>query len=171
MIGGWQITGLVRVTSGLPFGGQIGAGWVTSWYYQSFIVKEGSRPHASAHYSRGAGPEAFAGITAADNPLADCIESPMPAARCATPSRVRLEHATPSAATVSSASTPGLTKHGISGKGATVNFGWEVFNVTNTPRFDVNPNTSLQALWGRRRLRCLFRPATPSSHSAVRPAG
>ena len=41
LLGGWEMTGLARVTSGLPFGDQIGAGWVTSWYYQSFLVKTG----------------------------------------------------------------------------------------------------------------------------------
>src|ERR1700733_7444641 len=44
VIGGWQLTGLARLTSGLPFGAQVGAGWVTSWDYQSFLVKKGPVP-------------------------------------------------------------------------------------------------------------------------------
>ena len=74
VVGGWQLTGLGRYTTGLPFGAQIGAGWVTSWDYQSFIVKKGPVP-MHRHIIPGEGPEAFAGITAADNPLADCIET------------------------------------------------------------------------------------------------
>jgi hypothetical protein len=42
----------------------------------------------------------------------------------------------------------GLNKSWKVTERASVKFGWEVFNVTNTPRFDVNPNASLQSVWG-----------------------
>jgi hypothetical protein len=146
VVGGWQLTGLGRLTSGLPFGAQIGAGWVTSWDYQSFLVKKGPVP-MHRHIIPGEGPEAFAGITAADNPLADCIETTSDCpVRYPVPGETGTRNAFRGDGVFGVDS--GLNKTWHLWEGATVNFGWQVFNVTNTPRFDVNPNTSLQALWG-----------------------
>ena len=47
-----------------------------------------------------------------------------------------------------SASISGLNKSWHLYERAALKFGWKVFNVTNTPRCDVNPNASLQAVWG-----------------------
>jgi hypothetical protein len=144
--GGWQLTGLGRYTTGLPFGAQIGAGWVTSWDYQSFLVKKGPVP-MHRHIIPGKGPEAFAGITASDNPLADCIET-----QASCPVRYPIPGETGSRNAFRGDGVfgidSGLNKTWHIWEGSTLNFGWQVFNVTNTPRFDVNPNTSLQALWG-----------------------
>jgi hypothetical protein len=146
VVGGWQLTGLGRYTTGLPFGAQIGAGWVTSWDYQSFIVKKGPVP-MHRHIIPGEGPEAFAGITAADNPLADCIETTSSCpVRYPVPGETGTRNAFRGDGVFGVDS--GLNKTWHVWEGASVNFGWQVFNVTNTPRFDVNPNTSLQALWG-----------------------
>ncbi len=144
--GGWQLTGLGRLSSGLPFGAQIGAGWVTSWDYQSFLVKQG--PVAMhRHNIPGQGPEAFANITATDNPLADCIETkPDCPVRYPVPGEIGSRNAFRGDGVFGIDS--GLNKTWAVWERSSLNFGWEVFNVSNTPRFDVNPNTSLQAVWG-----------------------
>ena len=44
IIGGWQNTGLGRVTSGLPFAPQVGAGWVTRGTFRASWSKPGRSP-------------------------------------------------------------------------------------------------------------------------------
>lgn len=142
LIGGWELTGLARVTSGLPFGAQVGAGWVTAWYFQSFLVKTGNVP-MKKHIIPGVGPEAFADPAA----LAACIET---VATC--PVRYPIPGETGSRNAFRGDGffgiDSGLNKSWHLWKQANLKFAWEVFNVTNTPRFDVNPNTSLQSVWG-----------------------
>ena len=41
VIGGWQLSGLVRWTSGLPFSIQDGVGWTTNWDFRSNMVQTG----------------------------------------------------------------------------------------------------------------------------------
>jgi len=142
IIGGWQLTGLARITSGLPFGAQVGAGWVTSWDYQSFLVKKGPVP-MHKHVIPGEGPEAFADPDA----LSACIEvtSSCPI-RYAIPGETGTRNAFRGDGFFGVDS--GLNKSWHLYERSTLKFGWEVFNVSNTPRFDTNPNTSLQSVWG-----------------------
>jgi hypothetical protein len=142
IIGGWQLTGLARWTSGLPFGPQVGAGWVTSWDYQSFLVKQG--PVAMhKHIIPGEGPEAFANPGA----LSACIE-----ATSSCPIRYPIPGETGTRNGFRGDGffgiDSGLSKSWHPWERSSLKFGWEVFNVTNTPRFDVNPNSSLQSVWG-----------------------
>jgi hypothetical protein len=142
VIGGWQLTGLGRWTSGLPFGPQVGAGWVTAWDYQSFLVKQGPvKMHR--HIIPHEGPEAFADPGA----LSSCIEvtSSCPI-RYPVPGETGTRNAFRGDGFFGIDS--GLNKSWKVTERASVKFGWEVFNVTNTPRFDVNPNASLQSVWG-----------------------
>jgi hypothetical protein len=142
LIGGWQLTGLMRLTSGLPFGSQVGAGWVTAWYFQSFLVVKGKVP-MHKHIIPGEGPEAFADPGA----LAACIE---------VTSTCPIRYPIPGEAGSRNAFRgdgffgidSGLSKSWHLTERASLKGSWEVFNVTNTPRFDVNPNTSLQSVWG-----------------------
>ena len=142
LVGGWQLTGLNRLTSGLPFGPQVGAGWVTSWDYQSFLVKQGPVP-MHRHVIPGEGPEAFADPAA----LAACIEV---TASCPVRYPLPGEAGTRNAFRGDGffGIDSGLNKTWRPVERVAVKFDWEVFNVTNTPRFDVNPNTSLQSVWG-----------------------
>ncbi|HEY1986442.1 MAG TPA: TonB-dependent receptor [Terracidiphilus sp.] len=141
VIGGWQNSGLARITSGLPFGDQIGAGWVTSWNYQSFIVKQG-RVAMHKHVIPGAGPEVFA------NPdqLAACVEETSCPVRYPIPGETGSRNAFRGDGFFGIDS--GLNKSWKVTEHASLNFGYEVFNLTNSVRFDVNPNTSLQSVWG-----------------------
>jgi hypothetical protein len=142
LLGGWQLTGLGRWTSGLPFGAQIGAGWVTSWDYQSFLIKQGHVP-MHRHIVPGQGPQAFANPAA----LSACIE-----ATSSCPIRYPLPGETGTRNAFRGDGffgiDSGLNKTFHVTERVDMKFDWEVFNVTNTPRFDVNPNTSLQSVWG-----------------------
>jgi hypothetical protein len=142
VIGGWQLTGLMRLTSGMPFGSQIGAGWVTAWSYQSFLVVKGKVP-MHRHIIPGEGPEAFADPAA----LASCIEV---TANCPIRYPIPGEAGTRNAFRGDGffGTDSGLSKTWHVWERASLKGSWEVFNVTNTPRFDVNPNTSLQSVWG-----------------------
>lgn len=142
LLGGWQLDGLARWTSGLPFGAQVGAGWVTAWYFQSFLVKTGNVP-MKKHIIPNVGPEAFADPAA----LAACIE-----VTSTCPIRYPIPGETGSRNAFRGDGffgiDSGLSKTWHVWERANLKGAWEVFNVTNTPRFDVNPNTSLQSVWG-----------------------
>ena len=59
MIGGWQLSGLVRWTSGLPFSIQDGVGWGTNWDFRSNMVQTGPiKMHR--HLNSNGAPTAFA---------------------------------------------------------------------------------------------------------------
>ena len=136
------MTGLGRVTSGLPFGDQVGAGWVTSWYYQSFLVKTGTCRDAQAHHPRrGSGGLRRSRLHWRHASRQHRLSDPLSHSRRSwNPQRISrrwlLRDRLWPQQVVAYVGT------------ASLKFGWEVFNVTNSPRFDVNPNTSLQSVWG-----------------------
>ena len=141
-VGGWQLTGLARVTSGLPFGDQVGAGWVTSWYYQSFLVKTGPvKMHK--HVIPGVGPEAFADPDALETAVNSAVGSPV---RFPIPGEAGTRNAFRGDGFFGVDS--GLNKTWPLWEHTSLKFSWEVFNVTNSARFDVNPNYSLQSVFG-----------------------
>jgi len=141
-IGGWEMTGLARVTSGLPFGDQVGAGWVTSWYYQSFIVKTGPvKMHK--HIIPGVGPEAFADPDAFEKAVNSASGTPV---RFPIPGEAGTRNAFRGDGFFGIDS--GLNKTWQVWEHTSLKFSWEVFNVTNSARFDVNPNYSLQSVFG-----------------------
>jgi hypothetical protein len=143
VIGDWQMTGLGRWTSGLPFGDQVGAGWVTSWYYQSFLVKSGP-VKMRKHLIKGVGYQAF------DNP--DKLQADVNNAVAGAPVRFPI----PGEAGTRNAFRgdgffgidSGLNKSWHIWERSSLKFSWEVFNVTNSVRFDVNPNYGLQSVFG-----------------------
>ncbi|HEY6939499.1 MAG TPA: carboxypeptidase-like regulatory domain-containing protein [Terriglobales bacterium] len=135
LIGGWQISGLNRWTSGLPFSVQSGLGWTTNWNFRSNMVQ--TAPIQTGLYFTSSGaPEVFKDPNALVN------------ATGGTPWRV------PYAGDAGSRNNfrgqgyfgidSGLAKTWSIHEKQNVRFAWEVFNVTNSVRFDVNTNTSLQ---------------------------
>ncbi len=141
LAGGWQLTGLARLTSGLPFGDQIGSGWTTAWNYQSFLVKQG--PVAlHKHIIPGEGPEVFADPAA----LEANVNQPGSPIRYPLPGEVGTRNAFRGDGYLGIDS--GLNKSFEVRDGVSLKFAWEVFNLTNSVRFDVNPNTSLQSVFG-----------------------
>jgi hypothetical protein len=58
VFGGWQLSGLLRWNSGLPFGVKLGPTWPTNWNIPGFAMLDVSIPAGAL--VRGSGPEAFA---------------------------------------------------------------------------------------------------------------
>jgi hypothetical protein len=140
LAGGWQFTGLGRWTSGLPFGSQIAGGTVTSWGYASFLVKTGPvKTHT--HIVPGVGPQAFAD----PNALQQNILSGHPL-RYPLPGEFGTRNAFRGDGYFGIDS--GLSKTWNLHDRSFLKFTWEVFNVTNSVRFDTNTNNSLQAVFG-----------------------
>ncbi len=135
-IGGWQLSGLVRWTSGLPFGVFNGDNWSTNYNNQSYLVQTGPIK-TQKNYLPDGSPEAFV------NPAAIV-------AGFANGNPVR--NAYPGEAGERNffrgdgyfGVDTGLSKSWSIHEGQVLKFSWEVFNVTNSVRFDTNPNLSLQ---------------------------
>lgn len=132
IIGGWQISGLGRWTSGLPFSVISGAGWSTNWLEKGNTIQTAPVSTGTYILSNGA-PDVFADPAAA---LANMV-NPLPG-QAGQRNNYR-----------------GNGYFGIDARLAKnwklsermgLQFAWDVFNVTNSVRFDVNPLTSLQNL-------------------------
>ena len=58
-IGGWNLTGLLHWTTGLPWSSVDGLGWNTDWADQSWNVATGPIPSGGHHYDSAGQPNAF----------------------------------------------------------------------------------------------------------------
>ncbi|WP_446744073.1 carboxypeptidase regulatory-like domain-containing protein [Silvibacterium acidisoli] len=128
IIGGWQLSGILRATSGLPFS-LYEPGWTTDWQQSSFAVKTGN-VKMRRHMDPGAAPQAF------DNPNAinSGVNSGGPI-RLPYPGEAGERNAYRGDGYFNLDS--GLSKSwGFKEFGA-LKLTWEVYNVTNTVRFDV----------------------------------
>ena len=146
VIGGWQFSGLARWTSGFPFSVDSGlnGGWPTNWNFRSGMVQTAPIQTGLYFNSKGA-PMVFPdpGALQAD-------------ASTGTPWRV------PYAGEAGNRNNfrgqgyfgidSGLSKQWAIKESLALRFAWEVFNVTNSVRFDVNPLTSLGTLSTRQNL-------------------
>ena len=124
VIGNWNLAGIARVSSGLPFGISDGAGWTTNWEWQSNMVQTGPikmRKHQNANGS----PQAF------DDPLAAQanMRSPYPGE-----AGQRNQFRGDGYFDVDL----GLHKGFHFGDRYLLNLAGEVFNLTNSARFDVH---------------------------------
>jgi hypothetical protein len=149
MLSGWTISGLWRWSTGYPFT-EFSPAWSTNFDLESPVVPLSSRKPQTGSFivaqaSGGTGPNVFKdpGITDPTNPLA-AINLVRPAYPGEGGSRNWLRG--PGTFNLDS----GLAKGWQIGERQSVRFTWEVFNVTNTPRFDVgtmqiNGNTALYA--------------------------
>jgi hypothetical protein len=126
-LGGWQLSGILRATSGLPFS-LTEPGWTTDWQIESYAVVTG-KVKMRRHFDANGNPQFF------DDP--DAINSGV-----ATGSPVRIPY--PGEAGERNyfrgdgyfGLDSGLTKSWGLGEFGDLKFGWEVYNVTNTVRFD-----------------------------------
>jgi hypothetical protein len=135
-IGGWQLSGLARWTSGLPFSVIAGNGWEVDWSQESAMVKTGP-VKIRKHLLPNGGPEVFDNPAAilAGIPQSYPLRNPLPGeAGTRNPFRGDGYFGIDS----------GLTKSWNVFREQQLKFAWEVFNVTNSVRFDVNPLSSLQ---------------------------
>jgi hypothetical protein len=130
VIGNWQFSGVARWTSGLPFSIISGAGWGTNWDEKSGMVQTGPI-QTHTHIDKNGEPQAFAGETAQSLPL----RNPYPG-EAGERNNFRGDGYFGVDASLSKSWR--VREH------SGLRFAWEVFNVTNSVRFDVNPLTSLQ---------------------------
>ncbi len=123
LIGRWTITGIAHVTSGLPFAAYDGKGWSTNFDVRSWMVATGPI-HAGGHKLDAKGnPNSFDNVTST---LAN-LRLPYPGEtgqRNAFRGDGFFEIDT------------GINKIFTIREGQQVKFAWEVFNATNTNRFD-----------------------------------
>lgn len=129
VIGGWSFAGISRWTSGLPFSVVCGAGWGTDWDEKSNMIATG--PIATHTHIVNGAPQAFADPAAA---LAN-LRNPYPG-EAGQRNNFRGDGYMDVDAS--------LMKSWKMGETNALKFSWEVFNVANSVRFDVNPITSLQ---------------------------
>jgi hypothetical protein len=122
-IGGWKLTGLTHWTSGLPFSSIDGLGWGTDWADQSWNVATAPIASGGHHHDLGNQPNAFKNQNLAENDL----RPPYPGE-----TGERNFYRGDGYFSVDT----GLAKSFDITERNQVKFAWEVFNATNTVRFD-----------------------------------
>ena len=136
IVGGWTASGLFRWSSGYPFSVSSGFGWATNFELQSAAILNGKRPETGTFTVTGATgnpqPNVFRnpGISNSTDPNAAINQF-----RQAFPgeSGQRNELRGPGTFNIDT----GLAKSWKITESQSLKFTWEMFNVTNTPRFDV----------------------------------
>ena len=126
-VGGWQLSGILRSTSGLPFS-FYEPGYTTNWTYSSYAVVTGKVP-MKRHFDANGNPQYFVDPNALNNGVA-------------TGTPIRLPY--PGEAGERNYFRgdgyfdldDGLSKNWKIAELGTLKFAWEVYNVTNTVRFD-----------------------------------
>jgi hypothetical protein len=124
IVGGWQVSGLYRWSSGLPF--TIGSGlgfWPTNWELTSSAVMNGAKPSTGKFTDSDGDPNVFKDFTNAINSF-----------RFAFPgeSGQRNELRGPGIFDIDL----GVAKAWKITESQSLRFSWETFNLTNSVRFD-----------------------------------
>ena len=126
-VGGWQLTGISRWSSGLPFS-LYEPGWSTDWQIESFGVVTG-KVKMRRHFDQNGAPQFFDNPNAINNGVA-------------TGSPIRLPYPGEAGQRNNFRGDgyfeldSGLDKTWGLGEFGTLKFAWEVYNATNTVRFD-----------------------------------
>ena len=130
VIGGWQWSGLNRWTSGLPFG-VFEPGWSTNWQEESFGVVT-APVKVRKHLDQNGAPQVFDNAAAINNGVMNGspIRLPYPGE-----AGERNNFRGDGYFDIDS----GLAKTFKITESQVLKFDWEVFNVTNSARFDTNP--------------------------------
>jgi hypothetical protein len=123
IFGGWDFSGLARWTSGLPFSVYPGAGWATNWELQGFAVKNGDTGAAGTYIDSNGDPNIFKDPGQAFN----AMRYPYPGE-----TGQRNVFRGPGYFGIDTS----LGKTWQPREGQKLQFRWEVFNVTNSVRFD-----------------------------------
>lgn len=135
-VGGWQLSGINRTTSGLPFS-LFEPGWTTDWQIESYGVVTG-KVKIRRHFDCNGNPQFF------DNPGAGACTSSGGGINDGlnTGSPVRLPYPGEAGQRNNFRGDgyfdidSGLAKSWSLGEYGGLRFDWEVYNVTNTVRFD-----------------------------------
>ncbi len=124
IVGGWQFSGLARWTSGFPTTIETFTSFPTNWELPSAAVLKGAKPKTGAFIDQNGNPNLFKDPTTAQGDF-----------RFSYPgeSGQRNELRGPGYFGIDS----GLSKMWPITESQNVKFSWEVFNVTNSVRFDV----------------------------------
>jgi hypothetical protein len=133
LLGGWGFSGIAHWTSGLPFSMGAGAGWPTNWQLQGESVQIGSTGKIGVFKDSSGNPNMFqnptqVGATPPNCPPSGCVfRFPFPGE-----SGQRNELRGPGYFEIDT----GLSKIWKITEQQQARFAWEVFNVTNSVRFD-----------------------------------
>jgi len=136
--GGWQWSGINRWSSGLPFS-LSEPGWSTDWQIESFGVATGP-VKMRRHFDGNGNPQFFDNADAINNDIA--TGGVNPAGVSGPAGNVRLPYPGEAGDRNNLRGDgyfdidSGLNKSWKFGEIGTLKFGWEVYNVTNTVRFD-----------------------------------
>lgn len=136
IFGGWGFNGLYRWTSGFPFSVEAGNGWSTNFELEGSSILTGPKPKTGVFFDSNGNPTVF------KNPqqIADSCECSPASANGANIFRAayageagqRNNFRGPGYFGIDA----GLSKMWTIREGKTLRFAWEVFNVTNSVRFD-----------------------------------
>jgi len=128
VIGGWEISGLARWTSGFPFSVQNGAFFPTNFDLPGQAVQVGPTPKTGAYYVQ---------IPGAQNPTINVFQDPTTAINSFDfpfPGQVGNRNNLRGPGYFSTDMS--LQKAWSLGESRSLRFGWDVFNVSNSVRFD-----------------------------------
>jgi hypothetical protein len=138
IVGGWQLSGINRWTSGLPFS-LFEPGWTTDWQIEGFATKVG--PVKMRRYFDSNGDPQFFDNPQAINTSVTC-GGQLCAGQTGTPGNVRLPYPGEAGERNNYRGDgyfdidSGLSKSWKVAEAGTLKFAWEVYDVTNTVRFD-----------------------------------
>jgi hypothetical protein len=127
LVGGWQWSGIFRKTSGLPFS-FFEPGWTTDWQIESYGVVTDKRIHAQKYFDSTRTPHYFDATT-----INNGVSSGGPV-RLPYPGETGQRNNFRGDGYLDLDS--GLTKSWKLERFGALKFAWEVYNVTNTNRFD-----------------------------------
>jgi hypothetical protein len=133
IVGGWGFSGIFHWTSGLPFGFEGGAGWSTNWQLQGQVFKTGNPGTTGVFRDQNGNPNVFKDPAQA-----------MTAFRVALPGESGQRNVLRGPGYLEL--DDGLYKAWKLTEEKNLKFSWEVFNVTNTPRFDAAEAENLYTL-------------------------
>jgi len=142
VIGGWQLSGLTRWTSAFPFSAIDNHGFTQNFLFYSNLVQ--TAPIESGKFMIAGAPYAFAGPTT----VAGGVLPPSPGVPALlTPMRYPYPGEAGSRNNFRGQGyfgiDTGLAKSWKLHESMNLKFSWELFNVTNSVRFNTNTNTSL----------------------------
>jgi hypothetical protein len=133
IVGGWGLSGIVHWTSGLPWSMQPGAGWPTNWELQGLAVQTSNPGRVGVFHDSQGNPTMFKDLTKA----ASAFRVPYPGE-----SGQRNELRGPGYFEIDT----GLSKSFKFTETQRMKLAWEVFNVTNSVRFDAAASSNQFAL-------------------------
>jgi len=142
VIGGWQLSGLTRWTSAFPFSAIDNHGFTQNFLFYSNLVQ--TAPIESGKFMIAGAPYAFADPTT----VAGGVLPPLPGVPALlTPMRYPYPGEAGSRNNFRGQGyfgiDTGLAKSWKLHESMNLKFSWELFNVTNSVRFNTNTNTSL----------------------------